>query len=91
MVHKCVYSEFAVPIHEKSSFCGLGPGYFVYLHDLGVILSVSEGTWKRNYKLIQHNRYGIQKKEILSKKRKICCCPTLGQQLFVLGVIDLRA
>ena len=29
------------PVHEKGSFCGRGPGYLLYLHDLGVILSMT--------------------------------------------------
>ena len=29
------------PVHEKGCFCGRGPGYLLYLHDLGGILSVS--------------------------------------------------
>ena len=38
-------------VHENGGFLGRGPGYFVYLHDLGVILSVSEGSVNRKYKL----------------------------------------
>ena len=30
-------------VHEKGGFRGQGPGYLLYLHDLGVILSESEG------------------------------------------------
>ena len=39
-------------VHEKSSFWGRGPGYLLYLHDLGVILSASEGSVNGKYKLI---------------------------------------
>ena len=31
-------------VHKKGGFRGRGPGYLLYLHDLGVILSVSEGS-----------------------------------------------
>ena len=30
-------------VHKKGCFHGRGPGYLLYLHDLGVILSESEG------------------------------------------------
>ena len=37
-------SRISFPIHENARFRGLGPGYLLYLHDLGGILSVSEGS-----------------------------------------------
>ena len=35
-------SRISFPIHENARFRGLGPGYLLYLHDFGVILSDGE-------------------------------------------------
>jgi len=38
-------------VQKRGLFYGRGPGYLLCLHDLGVILSVSEGSVNRKYKL----------------------------------------
>ena len=39
-------------VQEKGCFRGRGSGYLLYLRDLGVILSASEGSVNGKYKLI---------------------------------------